>query len=89
MAALPAETAVEQVQAAPHATNGASPGLSFDQLLAAAPVARYRLEPTMQAILRSELERGRVAFDGVVYRINPAAWPADLLEAIQRLALPD
>jgi hypothetical protein len=40
-------------------------------------------------ILRSELERGRVAFDGLVYRIEPEAWPADLLEVLRRLALAD
>lgn len=43
----------------------------------------------MNAVLREEVDAGRVAFDGRVYRIRAEGWAPDLLEAIRRLALPD
>jgi hypothetical protein len=42
----------------------------------------------MQAILNSELERGRIMIVNGVYRIREEGWPEpDLLEAVRELAL--
>lgn len=64
-------------------------GLTFAQLAANRPASPCRLDGMMNAVLREEVDAGRVAFNGRVYRSGPEGWAPDLLEAARRLALPD
>jgi hypothetical protein len=67
-------------------------GLTFDQLAAGAPhppTPTIGVHGVLAKVINSELDAGRVSFDGARYRIRRERFPREVLLALERLSLRD